>query len=63
MSIGQKILSILIFSALFGLKGILVAITTYTEDKEVSNTLIELSSALLTNVIFISLLVFTKIFG
>ena len=59
MSIGQKLLPILIFSALFGLKGFLVVIETHIDDTE---ALLALSSVLVTNAIYILLLMFTKIF-
>ena len=64
MSIEQKLAPILIFNALFGVKGMLKALMMSSEEKkEEANKLIENSSILVTNAIYVYLLMFTKIFG
>ena len=64
MSIEQTLAPILIFNALFGVKGMLKALMMSSEEKkEEANKLIENSSILVTNAIYVYLLMFTKIFG
>ena len=63
LSLEEKLIVIVIWNAFCALKGVLTAITTHIEDRKLSNTLEDLTIALLMNVIFISLLAFTKIFG
>ena len=69
MSIGQKLLPLLIMDVIWGLRGIAamlaIIVGIFEEEKtedELFKALNEVTSMLVTNAIFISLLVFTKIF-
>ena len=63
MSIEQKLMPVMILSALFGLDGLLTVIRTSLNDTKVrTETLIALSSSLVTNAIYVYLLMYTNVF-